>query len=60
MYATGKLGVGAGMRISLAAIIAPSGGLGGVMVTFPRNGEVSLGAGGTAWTVKVLSSSCKV
>ena len=60
MYEIGKLAVGVGMRISLAAKTAPSGGLGGVMVTFPRNGEVPLGAGGTAWTVKVLSSSCNV
>ena len=51
---------GAGTRTSLAANAAPAGGFGGVMVPLPRNGEVPFGAGGIFWTVRVLSSSCKV
>lgn len=51
---------GAGMRISAAAKRAPVGGFGGVIVATPRNGDVPFGAGGTFWTVNVLSSSCRV
>jgi hypothetical protein len=51
--------VGAGIRISAAANVAPAGGLGGMMVTFARNVEVVTVGGGIAWRVKVLSSSCR-
>ena len=58
MYGMGNSGVGSGMRISPAAKLAPLGGSDGVMVAFPRIGEVPLGAGGTCCTVRVESSSC--
>jgi len=48
------------MRISAAANVAPAGGLGGMMVTFARNGEVLVVGGGIVWRVNVLSSSCRI